>query len=366
MFNFTNRVLIFALIILFRISISGQQDSLERIILQGEVLSGFGHQVCSGDFNGDNIDDFVITTVNPAEPSPLKMSVYFGKQSLFTVEDVIIYSDTVYDVYYGYSLANAGDLNNDGFDDLIVGFYQSMNYTGRVNIYFGGNPMNSESDLVIEGTNEYCGFGANVSSAGDMNGDGFSDFLIQSSINWYFQTDTIKVNLYLGGSDVDVSADLTFTSPYIDDTFGSSIHSVGDINDDQFDDIVIGSKWDYNKVYLFLGSQTPDNNADYILSTIGTYDRFGNTVCTNLDFNNDGFKDIIIGAHKTNIGIGYEQGRAYIYYGGNTISNTPDLVFSGQEDFERFGFKICSAGYLNEDIYPELIIVAPGANNFRC
>ena len=358
------KVLIFTQILLSHLSVLAQQDSLERIIFQGDILSGFGNQVCSGDFNGDTIDDIVITTINQIEPAPLKMSVYFGKQNLSTIEDINIISDTVYDIHYGYSLANAGDINNDGFDDIILGFYQSLNYTGRVLVYFGGNPMDSESDLVLQGTNEYCGFGANVSSAGDINGDGFSDFLIQSSIDWYFQTDTIKVNLYLGNSEVDASPDLIFTSPYVDDNFGSSIHSVGDINDDQFDDIIIGSKWNYNKVYLFLGSQIPDNNPDYILSSSGTNYRFGNAVCGNLDYNKDGFNDIFIGAHKTNIGNGYEQGRAYLFYGGNTISNTPDLVFSGQENFERFGFKICNVGYLNEDIYPDFLIGAPGANSF--
>jgi len=348
-------------VFLFSFSVSAQQDSLSRIIFQGEVLSGFGHQVCSGDFNGDKIDDIVITSVNKIEPSPLKISIFFGNQNLNTQEDVIIFSDTVYDNYYGYSLANAGDINNDGYDDLIVGFYQSLNYAGRVMIFLGGNPMNSESDLVLQGPNEYCGFGSNVSSAGDINGDGFSDFLIQSSIDWYFQTDTVKVNLYLGSGNLDATPDLIFPSPYIDDSFGSSIHSVGDINNDTYDDFIIGSKWNYNKVFLFIGGQTPDNIADYILSTSGADTRFGNSVCGGIDFNQDGFNDIIIGAHKSNIGSGYEHGRVYIYYGGISIGTNPDLILNGQEEFEHFGYNVLSIGYFNEDIYPDLMIGAPGS-----
>ncbi|MEZ4823393.1 MAG: FG-GAP repeat protein [Ignavibacteria bacterium] len=68
----------------------------------------------------------------------------------------------------------AGDMNGDGFSDIVVGAQSNTSNTGKAYIYFGGVSMNNVADAVItgEGTNNYLGY--SVSYAGDVNGDGYS------------------------------------------------------------------------------------------------------------------------------------------------------------------------------------------------
>ncbi|MDP2365996.1 MAG: integrin alpha, partial [Ignavibacteria bacterium] len=341
-----------------------ETDSINRITIQGEL--GFGHQVCNGDFNGDGVDDIVITSVQSTQIAPLKIFIYYGDTSMDTTADLIIIVDTVYDYFDGYSIANAGDVNNDNYDDLIVSSHYFNNDTGKVLLFFGGNPMDAEYDFVLNGNKNYSGFGSSVSTAGDVNGDGISDFLVASSINYNLQIDTSKVFLYFGGSDLDTIPDLIYYSPYIEDSFGSSIASAGDINNDGFNDILIGYKWFSDKVYVYLGAEIVQDSIAFILQNNQIQSNFGSSMCGDNDFNLDGYDDIVIGAPRFDpLGGGAQIGRVYVYLGGQSFNTVADLILSGNEQLGQFGQSISGAGFFNEDNYPDLIINSPFSNNLN-
>ncbi|MBK8981992.1 MAG: FG-GAP repeat protein [Ignavibacteria bacterium] len=97
------------------------------------------------------------------------------------------------DNYFGYSVSSAGDVNGDGYDDIIVGAYGFNNNTGRAYIYFGAqNIMNTNVDVILTGEGMNNFFGASVSSAGDVNGDGYSDVIVGSA-------PTGRAYIYFGG-----------------------------------------------------------------------------------------------------------------------------------------------------------------------
>jgi hypothetical protein len=82
------------------------------------------------------------------------------------------------------SVASAGDFNGDGYPDFIIGAQQASN-EGKAFIYYGGPSLDATPDFTLTGetTGALTGFGASVASAGDVNGDGFGDVIVGAP--WY-------------------------------------------------------------------------------------------------------------------------------------------------------------------------------------
>ncbi|MBL0108089.1 MAG: FG-GAP repeat protein [Ignavibacteria bacterium] len=113
----------------------------------------------------------------PAEQMPEELT--------FTITDVTINGAAAGD-QFGYSVSSAGDVNGDGFSDVIVGAILNDaggSNAGRAYVYFGGSAVNNVSDVIMTGAAANDRFGYSVSSAGDMNGDGFSDVLAGAPLN---------------------------------------------------------------------------------------------------------------------------------------------------------------------------------------
>ncbi len=130
-----------------------------------------------------------------------------------------------------------------------------------------------------------------------------------------------------------------------------------------FSDIVIGSYFNglggllAGSAYVYFGGTNMNNSADLILSG-GSYENFGNSVASAGDVNNDGFSDLIIGAYESDSSVGFEAGRAYLFFGGNPMDNTRDVVFNGEAVVDNFGISVSSAGDVNNDGFSDIIIGA--------
>jgi hypothetical protein len=159
---------------------------------------------------------------------------------------------------------------------------------------------------------------------GDINGDGFDDFG-QSGFynNNGFATGIIYV--FYGSKEFDTIPDWSLMSNCIDGLLGGSA-SGGDINGDGIDDLVVGEPYNWcdgmGRAYLFLGGDTLSDNPDVIFESGISGDLFSDNVNLNGDINSDGFNDLIIVAPFRSMGI---NARTYFYFGDSTISSYSDL-----------------------------------------
>ncbi|MBF0163883.1 MAG: FG-GAP repeat protein [Magnetococcales bacterium] len=417
----------------------------EGYLLWGESAhQRAGYSVNSiGDINGDGLDDIVIGTNNDGAgySGPGSCYVVFGSSSLADASLNLLTLDgqngfQLFGIYdgdqFGVSAKGAGDINGDGFDDMIVGalrydspdgqggFLTSSGAAyvvyGHASNFWGDFPSGTVNDLIndingpaaflIRGVEKHDHAGVSVSSAGDINGDGYADLIIGAD-----RVDSAPGNVtddrfgaaYVVygkaggfGTVIDLSTlsgtsgfKLFGTAAY--DYSGFSVASAGDVNGDGLDDMLVGAfKANSNgKTYsgaafvVFGKTGLFDSQVDlsaltgangFRISGLANGDYLGTSVASAGDFNGDGFDDIVIGAPGAPLafpGSYSASGSAYIVYGkGSGFAAAVDLAtLGGQDGFrvdglpggtQAFGFSVASAGDLNLDGYDDVIIGAPG------
>ncbi len=229
------------------------------------------------------------------------------------------------DDWFGYSVSSAGDVNKDGYDDIIVGapYYDDGSDTdaGAVYIFYGGPTMDSSYDVKMVGENAYDDFGYSVSSAGDVNHDGYDDVVVGAP-DYADGSNTYPGAAYIfyGGPSMDASYDVKMVGENTDDEFGYSVSSAGDVNHDGYDDVVVGAP-DYadgsntypGAAYIFYGSPSMDASYDVKMVGENSNDEFGSSVSVAGDLNNDGYNDVIVGARDYDDGSNTDAGAIYIY-----------------------------------------------------
>jgi hypothetical protein len=342
-------------------------DTFVDVIMTGEAEGDqFAYDVSSaGDVNNDGYDDVIIgANLNDAAGNGAgRAYIFYGGSSMDNSVDVILTGETAGDEF-GRSVSSAGDVNNDNYDDVIVGAMYNEGggaEAGRAYIYYGGAPMNNAVDVILTGEASRDHFGDSVSSAGDVNNDGYTDIITGAPRNDDAGSEAGKIYIYYGASPMDSTADLTFTGEEGNQYFGKSVSSAGDVNHDGYDDIIVGAteagENEAGQAYIYFGGPSMDQQEDLVLSGEESYDNFGCSVSSAGDVNNDGYDDVIVGAIYNNAG-GSNAGRAYIYFGGVPMNNGVDLILTGESLSDYFGCSVSSAGDVNNDGYDDVVVGA--------
>ena len=165
-------------------------------------------------------------------------------------------------------------------------------------------------------------FGISVSTAGDVNGDGYSDIIVGAPFNDAGGNDAGRAYIYFGGTSMDNIADVIMTGEAADDRFGFPVSTAGDVNGDGYNDVIVGAIFNdaggntAGRAYIYFGGTSMDNNVDVTMTGEAAGDFFGISVSTAGDVNGDGYSDVIVGAYFNDAG-GSDAGRAYIYFGGH-------------------------------------------------
>jgi len=328
--------------------------------------------------------------------------------------------------FNGYSVGTAGDIDSDGFNDILIGARDGRPlgraFSGEAYLIFGSNiignrdpieasDIDSPTGITFYGAEDGDFLGNAVSQAGDFNNDGFDDFLI-AAVEAKDSNNIQKVGkTYLIFGDKNVknidSLDLLnfnsevgieFVGNNFGDLSGYALGGGGDINGDGFDDIIItaiGAKRSDNNLplgecYVVLGNNRPSVtpvtlNTDFLDGTSGfkitgmnEAHNFGFSTAILGDINNDGIDDFIVSEIGTAAVDGEEAppsgegiGKAYIIFGSPNFSKEFDLlsingdngfIINGKDLGYFTGWSVSDAGDVNNDGTSDLIIGAPGAD----
>jgi Ca2+-binding RTX toxin-like protein len=305
--------------------------------------------------------------------------------------------------YSGHSVASAGDVNGDGYADLIIGANAATGGNGRAYLVFG-KPSGWTSAInlsTLDGSNGFKlsggyqeALGASVASAGDVNGDGYADFIIGANLAGDFSHAHAGTSYVVFGkstgwnpafdlSSLNGSNGFKLLGVSAGDYSGWSVSSAGDVNGDGFADIIIGSLY-HAASYVVFGRASGfasaielsalDGNTGFRLSDDFAYSSFGASVASAGDVNGDGFGDLIIGASGEGLDASNNYtytGNSYVVFGKsggwNSTLNVSSL--NGSNGFrldgiirEQSGKSVASAGDVNGDGFADIMIGSPLAD----
>ncbi|MBO9616708.1 MAG: FG-GAP repeat protein [Dyadobacter sp.] len=351
-------------------SVNGIVLGNQTMLSKNQAGANFGISVNgAGDVNGDGYDDVVVgaNAYDNGQSGEGIAVVYYGSNSGVSQASSKTLENNTADSMFGYTVSGAGDINRDGYADLIVGapgISAGQATFGAVYVY-SGSSSGPASPVTIPGTEPDANFGSSVSSGGDINGDGYADIIAGADDSSMGQAEEGAAYVFYGSSAGIEVGGKVLQSNQVGARFGASVSAAGDVNGDGYGDIIIGSPVNNNKgaALVYYGASAGINELNPgILASNSGFSRMGCSVKSAGDVNGDGYADVVVGASIFENGQANE-GKVFVFHGSPTgIKPTASFNFEGDQDNAKLGFSVSGAGDVNGDGYSDIIVGAPHAN----
>jgi Ca2+-binding RTX toxin-like protein len=399
-------------------------DGTTGFRLDGEAATNFaGYDLsAAGDVNGDGYDDIWIGA-DGHDPGGRNNAgtgyIIFGKASGWAATVALSSLDGTTGMQWegidagdraGAHLSAAGDVNGDGFEDLLIGSYRGDPGgdvdAGESYVIFGKSSgwaanavlstLDGTNGFRLDGIDSSDFSGWDVGYGGDVNGDGLSDLVIGAyrgdpggdadageSYVIFGKTGAYAASLDLSTLDGTTGYRLDGKDPV--DRSGYALATAGDINGDGFDELVIGARLadpaggDSGESYVIFGKASGygasfdlgalNGTNGFRLTGIDGSDQSGHSVASAGDFNGDGLSDLLVSARQGDPGGNNQSGETYIIFGKttafatnislSTLSGTDGFRLDGIDAADFSGESVSSAGDVNGDGFDDLIVGAP-------
>ena len=348
----------------------------------------FGTEVAAGDYNGDGFIDVLVGsyTYTNVEVQEGASYIFFGTPTGISTKPGWIWESNVESQHSGRTVANVGDLNGDGIDDIVISGPSTPNGPVAAIFLFYGSPQGPRRTPDWEHFSHLHNdrFGRSVDRAGDVNGDGYDDMIIGG---YYWDGPEVDEGSVwvIHGSAKGIpqptecsqchggGAMWRAESNQAGASMGWGSAGAGDVNGDGYDDVIVGAPGfsvahetptgrkmeTVGAAFVYLGSanglsQTPQA----ILPSPDTGSRFGRTVSSAGDVNGDGYSDVIVGARRYDRDSRQlKEGAALVYHGSPSgILPEPAWVAVGTEPQGLFGHAVSRAGDINGDGYSDVVV----------
>jgi len=301
----------------------------------------------AGDVNNDGTNDILVGS--------LWTNSSAGQAKVFSGADGTLlhtFDGAASSAYFGNAVDGAGDINSDGYDDLLIGAWgesATLGFSGAAYIYsgFDGSLLRTFQGQIEDGY-----FGRGIAGVGDVTGDGIPDQMIGEVGNTTFGSSTGAAYLYSGA---DGSLVNTWIGPHGNSRFGERIAPVGDLNGDGFGECVIAAMFEDPGTGAAHVISLATLSTLYVLKGYEHSEVFARSVSGAPDINGDGIDDIIVGSDRFYSAGGY-TGLARVFSGANGQEIQRYLPASQNG---RAGLAVAGLGDVNGDGLGDFVLGAP-------